>query len=52
MAKYLDVGINKESKLVKIRIRNSIIKSDFSLTKDKALILINDLMNCIDMISD
>ena len=31
MEKCLDVGFNKESKLVKIRIRNGIIKSNFSI---------------------
>ena len=52
MEKCLDVGFNKDSKLVKIRIRNGIIKSDFPLTKDETLRIINDLKNCIDMISD
>ena len=52
MEKCLDVGVNKESKLVKIRIRNGIIKSNFSLTKDETLRLINDLKIGIDMVSD
>ena len=45
MEKYLCVGINKKSKLVKI-------ESDCVLTKDETLILIECLKKCIDLISD
>ena len=45
MEKDLCVGVNKESKLVKI-------ESDCVLTKDETLILIDCLKKCIDMISD
>ena len=45
MEKDLYVGVNKESKLVKI-------ESDCVLTKDETLILIDCLKKCIDLISD
>ncbi len=52
MLKYVDVGFSKESKLVKIRIKDDLVQAKFELTKDEALTFINDLKNSIDMISD
>lgn len=52
MLKYLDVGFSKESKLVKIKIKDDLVQANFVLTKDETLKFINDLKNSIDMISD